>query len=79
MIAVIIESRYEIRAIKICRKLREAADGHEGTVRNAREGERKKILYVNHANLRDCSATVYGGSLRGSQLLEICLKNVIEG
>lgn len=51
VIAVIIESRYEIRAVKICRKLREAADSHERTVRNARERERerKRILYVNYS------------------------------
>lgn len=67
VIAVIIESRYEIRAVKICRKLREAAGGHKGTVRNARERGREKVLYVNYVNLRDCFAAVYGGALRVSR------------
>lgn len=44
VIAVIIESRYEIHAVKIRRKLREAANGHEGTVRNTREREGAKVF-----------------------------------
>jgi len=74
VIAVIIESRYEIRAVRICRKLREVAKEHEGTVRNVQERERK-FLYVNYANLRDCSAVVYEGTPRDA--VAIFSKNVI--
>lgn len=82
MIAVIIESRYEIRAVKIRRKLWEAANEHEGTVRNTREREKeRKFLYVNYANLRGCSAAVYEGRRPGARdaVVAICLKNIIGG
>lgn len=67
MIAVIIESRYEIRVVKICRKLRETVYGQEATVRNVQERKREKVLYVNYANLRDCSVAIYGRAPRGSR------------
>jgi len=67
VIAVIIESRYEIRVVKICRKLRETVYGQEATVRNVQERKREKVLYVNYANLRDCSVAIYGRAPRGSR------------
>lgn len=55
-IAPIIESRYEIRAVKARRRPpEEICENHDRTVYNARE--RDQILYANYANLPDCFAT----------------------